>query len=629
MKKILSFCFLWAISLALWGQSNGGYGGDFDPTNPENPREPSEIMKYELRLTADKGGSVNCNPSGNQLVAGTNIYLNANPNTGYRFRCWMEDGKVVSTSQWHYYTMPAKDVELKAVFAFEPEVPDNPDVIPLDYKVTVEASPSRGGNVNCSREEVHVGEYTYVSASPNSGYKFNGWMLDGKLVSRDTYYHFEMEGRHMHFTALFEFNPDTPGDPSNNPSGETTYYLKYTIDGQVCYSQQLPAGATITAISTPSKKGHTFSGWSNLPTVMPASNLEVSGTFVPNIYHITFKVGDDVLHEEDITYGATVVAPNAEEKEGHTLTWKNMPAKMPDSDVVVEGVYLPNVYKVVYMVDGEEYKSVDVTYATEIPAEAAPVREGHTFSGWSEIPATMPANDVIVTGTFSVNSYSVTFMLDSAEYKTVAVAYGSTISLPEVPAKEGHSFVGWKNVPNAMPAENIIIYGSYAVNKYLLSYKVGEEVLFSDSVAYGSAVVAPEAPAREGHTFAGWEGVPESMPAADVVCEGAYTVNIYKVYYYVGDELVHTDEVAYGEAIPEYVYEPVDGGVFVGWLGEQYDSMPAHDIRFEANISTGIMSLIQGNSHLVVYDLNGRRIMNVENLRSGIYIVNGRRVVIK
>ena len=35
----------------------------------------------------------------------------------------------------------------------------------------------------------------------------------------------------------------------------------------------------------------------------------------------------------------------------------------------------------------------------------APTKEGFTFSGWSEIPETMPDHDVTITGTFIANTY--------------------------------------------------------------------------------------------------------------------------------------------------------------------------------------------------------------------------------
>ena len=59
------------------------------------------------------------------------------------------------------------------------------------------------------------------------------------------------------------------------------------------------------------------------------------------------------------------------------------------------------MYNLVYMVDGEEYKTVQLSEGETIIPEANPTKDGYTFSGWSEIPETMPAHDVTVTGTFS------------------------------------------------------------------------------------------------------------------------------------------------------------------------------------------------------------------------------------
>ena len=677
------------MSIALWGQTYG-YGGDFNPDSPDNPKEPSATYKYDLKLTTDGGGYVNSSPSGTQFVAGTEIYLNANPNTGYKFRCWMQGDSVISVSQWHYYTMPAKDVEIRAIFAFEPEVPDNPNAVALKYRVTVEASPSYAGYVNCSSEKVSVGDYAYVSASCNSGYQFKGWMLDGKKVSESSYYNFPMESRNMHFIALFEFNPDAPGNPSNNPNNEQTYTIKYTIDGQVCHTEALPAGAAITAIAEPTKKGHSFSGWQNLPTLMPASDVVVTGTFTPNTYHITYKIEGVVVHEEDVLYGSALTPPFGEAREGYTLTWIDLPATMPDYDVVVEAVYTLNKYKLTYIVDGEVYKSYDVDYASVITPEAAPAKEGYTFSGWNDVPKTMPAKDVVVTGSFSINSYTITYMVDGKEYAKDTVAYGSEIVLPETPTKEGYTFSGWNDVPKTMPAKDVVVTGTFSVNSYIITYmvdgkeyakdtvaygseivlpetptkegytfsgwndvpktmpakdvvvtgsftinmylvvfKIGDEVISSDSLPYGSPIAVPGAPEKEGHTFSGWGEVLQYVPAYDVTFVGSYTVNVYKVYYYVGEELVHTEEVAYGAAMPSYEYEPGNGDVFNGWDGEQYDTMPAHDVVYIANITSSISFLQSSDRKLVVYDLNGRRIHNLNGIKSGLYIVNGKRVLLK
>ena len=164
---------------------------------------------------------------------------------------------------------------------------------------------------------------------------------------------------------------------------------------------------------------------------------------------------------------------------------------------------------------------------------------------------------------------------------------------------------------------------------YLVTFMIDNVVVASYSLKCGEPIVAPEAPEREGYTFSGWGEVPETMPAEDVIFYGGYTANVYKVYYFVGATLVHIAEVAYGETIPEYVYEPTgEGEVFVGWIGDAYETMPARDVTYTANIESGIdvMSTDNSQQSTIIYDLAGRRITNAEKLQGGIYIINGRKV---
>ena len=227
-------------------------------------------------------------------------------------------------------------------------------------------------------------------------------------------------------------------------------------------------------------------------------------------------------------------------------------------------------YTITYYVDGEIYHQETLTRGTAIVPIEAPEKEGHTFSGWSEVPATMPAEDITITGTFTVNTYTVTFTIDGV-------------------------------------------------------------VIASSTQEYGSAITVPSAPTREGYTFSGWGEVPTTMPASDVTYDATYIPNTYKVYYFVGHKLVHVAEVAYGEVIPEYIYEPTtEGDVFMGWIGDTYDTMPAHDVTYTANIANGIEnSEINTLNSEFIYDLSGRKVTDMENLRGGIYIVNGKKVIVK
>ena len=70
---------------------------------------------------------------------------------------------------------------------------------------------------------------------------------------------------------------------------------------------------------------------------------------------------------------------------------------------VEEGDYtIAKKYTLTYIVDGEEYKSYQIAEGSAITPEAAPTKDGYVFSGWSTIPATMPAEDVTITGTFTL-----------------------------------------------------------------------------------------------------------------------------------------------------------------------------------------------------------------------------------
>jgi hypothetical protein len=116
----------------------------------------------------------------------------------------------------------------------------------------------------------------------------------------------------------------------------------------------------------------------------------------------------------------------------------------------------------------------------------------------------------------------------------------------------------------------------------------------------------------------------------DVVCEGHYTANTYKVSYYVGQRVVESYEVAYGESIPEYENDSTAEIVTIlGWEGDVYETMPAHDVVYTAIISNGVGSTLMDDEQLMIYDLSGRRVLNVDDLEEGFYIVNGKKTWLK
>ena len=120
----------------------------------------------------------------------------------------------------------------------------------------------------------------------------------------------------------------------------------------------------------------------------------------------------------------------------------------------------PDVFTLTYLLDGEVYKEMKVTVGTAITPETVPDKEGYTFSGWGDVPATMPAEDLVLQGTYNINSYMITYRIDGAPYKTEMVKYGDPIVPPAVTEKAGYTFE-WLDVPATMPAKNIEIIGQY------------------------------------------------------------------------------------------------------------------------------------------------------------------------
>ena len=167
-------------------------------------------------------------------------------------------------------------------------------------------------------------------------------------------------------------------------------------------------------------------------------------TFELNSLHtVTYIVNGETYKTESVAYGAEIpVVEEPAAKEGYTFCWSEIPQTMPAKDITIIGTYVANTYTVTYIVDGEFYKTESIVYGDEIPV---PIKEGYTFIGLSEIPATMPAQNITITGEFAVNSYTLTHMLNGQIQKTEKLECGNNITVLEAPTtKEGYTFTGWK-----------------------------------------------------------------------------------------------------------------------------------------------------------------------------------------
>ncbi|MCR5043735.1 MAG: InlB B-repeat-containing protein [Bacteroidaceae bacterium] len=303
------------------------------------------------------------------------------------------------------------------------------------------------------------------------------------------------------------------------------YKLTYMVDNVVYKSYDVEYTSTITPEAFPTKEGYTFSGWSEIPATMPAKDVTITGSFTINSYKLTYIVDGEEYKSMNVNYAETITEETEPVKEGYTFSgWSLIPATMPAKDVTVTGSFSRGQYKLTYILDGQTYKTVSMDYGVNVTEENAPEKEGYTFSGWSEIPATMPAKDVTVTGSFTINSYKLIYMVDDREYKSYEIEYSSSITPEAEPTKEGYTFSGWSEIPSTMPAKDVTVTGIFEVNTYTLTYVVDGETYKTVTVNYGDAITPEAQPTKEGYTFSGWSEIPVTMPAKDVTITGNFTL---------------------------------------------------------------------------------------------------------
>ncbi len=122
------------------------------------------------------------------------------------------------------------------------------------------------------------------------------------------------------------------------------------------------------------------------------------------------------------------------------------------------------------MLDGEVYKAVEVETGTEIAAVDAPEKEGYEFTGWANLPETMPSEDLTVEAEYTAILYNLTVYLDGDIFYTAQLEMGAPIEIPEVELPSNRVFDGWEEeIPATMPSHDVEIHGTTSVISGLTS----------------------------------------------------------------------------------------------------------------------------------------------------------------
>ena len=408
---------------------------------------------------------------------------------------------------------------------------------------------------------------TAPAAPVREGYTFLGWnpALPEKMP---------LDG--LSTTAQWQVNKHT-----------LTYYVDNVVYKTI---ENVDYATPITPEAEPTKVGYTFSGWSTIPSAMPDNNVSVTGSFSINQYTITFNTdGGSEVASITQDYNSIIAVPaSAPVKEGYTFVGWNpaLPEKMPVENMTVTALWQINKHTLTYYVDNVVYKTLEnVEYNTPITPEAEPTKVGYTFSGWSTIPSTMPDNNVSVTGTFSINQYTITFNTDGGTaVSPITQDYQSVIAAPADPVREGYTFLGWNPaLPEKMPLDGFSTTAQWQINKHTLTYYVDNVVYKTiEDVDYATPITPEAEPAKEGYTFSGWSTIPSTMPDNNVNVTGTFSINKYTITFDTdgGTEIPAVTQ-NYGTAIRP-VFPQKEGFDFAGWSPALPETMPASDMTLTA-----------------------------------------------
>lgn len=403
------------------------------------------------------------------------------------------------------------------------------------YSITV--GTATGGTAKASASSAAKGTEITMTATPNTGYKLNGWTVtpDTLSVSNNK---FTMPDANVTITPKW-VKIDYSITKKTSPEGAGTITAKSSAN----YNDQV-------AVSQTPATGYTFSKWtlSNGGTVasgkftMPAANITITATYTANSYNITSDVSPkgagSVTVKSKANYNDSV-AVSQTPGTGYTFKgWKLSNGgtvsggkfTMPAGNITVTAEYVKTDYTITPATSPQGAGTVTVkskaNYNDSVAVSQTPAT-GYTFKGWKLSNGgtvtggkfTMPAGNITVTAEYVKTDYTITPATSPQNAGTVTVKskanYNDTVPVTQTPAA-GYTFKEWKlsnggrviDGKFTMPAANITVTAEYTVNGYQITAVVSPAgaglITVQGAANYGSEVPVSQE-AATGYYFNGWE----------------------------------------------------------------------------------------------------------------------------
>lgn len=359
--------------------------------------------------------------------------------------------------------------------------------------------------------------YTLPTNLTKTGHTFNGW---NKSVPST------MPAGVTYITAQWTKNTYGLYLYRNNPNSAPVYQTKTNssscpegTNNTSCYSNEFTSAYKYSVykydstISYPTwyKVGYKHTGWKQTaPAKMPANYLYLDAKWTPINYTMTFNTdGGSSVPSITQGYETSVTKPADPTRTGYTFKgWSPaIPSTMPYGNTSYTAQWDINTYYVTFY-DGFSLGSMSskpVTYGSSLSSityPKTPTHEGYTFTGWdpATLPATMPANDIIVNAQWSLNYYKVKIpeqmeIVQRSNYDPTLDKYGYN-SLIQLRLKKGYKIWGDLVYTGTNP-ETVLKMNTTTLANGIYAFHVAAndgEVKATDKVTedYGSIQILPD-----------------------------------------------------------------------------------------------------------------------------------------
>ena len=325
-----------------------------------------------------------------------------------------------------------------------------------------------------------------------------------------------------------------------------------------------PAASETTEPTTPEPASSEAAPAAN-SAVLPAND----GDPAPVTFTVTFVANGETLVTQTIQQGGSAVAPDAPLVSGQRFVRWDTDFTNVQSDLTVTAVYEAITAKNMTV----EYRYSDGTQAAPSHVEQAvvgepfhktvpsPALDGFTPDKAEVVFAVESVTEdvtVVVTYSGAARNYTVKHLFQNVE----GTAYAEDEALRETlegttgldTAAQAKTVEGFTALPitqvKVASSGETVVEVKYDRNSYLLTWNTdGGSYIEPQMLKYGAAVSAPADPTKVGYTFAGWDFVPETMPAAATTVTARWanaTQASYQVVYW-GENLTGGYDYLYAD----------------------------------------------------------------------------------